>query len=328
MAKNKRDWASINGRKGKGYYGGQEQSRSGARRGTPEKHSSGASGGGKSRRRDFDGEHRGYDGGKSRRRDFDGEHRGYDGGWQEDAAANIIIGRNPVMEALRNDREIEKILIGKGAEGSVTKIAAMARDKGIPLYQSDKLTLDRIAAGGPHQGVIAYASAYSYSTMEDIFAKAEEAGEPPFVVILDNLEDPHNLGAIMRSAECAGAHGVIIPKRRSCGLTETVAKSSAGAIEYMPCVKVSNIGQAIDHLKEDGFWIAACDMDGKAYYKQDLTGKLAIVIGSEGAGISQLVKKKCDFVVSMPMVGRITSLNASNAAAVLMYEVRRQRDEK
>ena len=132
----------------------------------------------------------------------------------------------------------------------------------------------------------------------------------------------------MRTAECAGAHGVIIPKRRSCGLTEVVAKSSAGAIEYMPCVKVSNIGQTIDQLKEDGFWVAACDMGGTAYYKQDLTGKLAIVIGSEGFGISQLVRKKCDFVVSMPMVGEITSLNASNAAAVLMYEVRRQRDEK
>ncbi len=322
MAKNKRDWASINGRKGKSYYGGQEQSRSGSR-------PSGASGSGKDRRQDFDRARRGY--GEDRKNRRQGESAAdivIGRNPVVEGADNIIIGRNPVIEALRNDREIEKILIGKGAEGSVTKIAAMARDKGIPLYQSDKLTLDRIAACGPHQGVIAYASAYSYSTMEDIFAKAEKAGELPFVVILDNLEDPHNLGAIMRSAECAGAHGVIIPKRRSCGLTETVAKSSAGAIEYMPCVKVSNIGQAIDQLKEEGFWIAACDMDGKVYYKQDLTGKLAIVIGSEGAGISQLVKKKCDFVVSMPMVGRITSLNASNAAAVLMYEVRRQRDGK
>ena len=226
------------------------------------------------------------------------------------------------------DCEIEKILVGKGAEGSVTKIVAMAKDKGIPLYQSDKQTLDRIACGRPHQCVIAYASAYSYSSMEDVYAKAAAKDEVPFVIILDNLEDPHNLGAIMRTAECAGAHGVIIPKRRSCGLTEVVAKSSAGAIEYMPCVKVSNIGQTIDQLKEEGFWVAACDMGGTTYYKQDLTGKLAIVIGSEGFGISQLVRKKCDFVVSMPMVGEITSLNASNAAAVLMYEVRRQRDEK
>ncbi len=294
MAKNKRDWSQINARKGKRYVEREQKPARPARTERPE---------------------------RTERRQ---EERSFD----DAPAANVIIGRNPLMEALKNDREIEKILVGKGAEGSVTKIVAMAKDKGIPLYQSDKQTLDRIACGRPHQGVIAYASAYSYSTMEDVYAKAAAKDEVPFVIILDNLEDPHNLGAIMRTAECAGAHGVIIPKRRSCGLTEVVAKSSAGAIEYMPCVKVSNIGQTIDQLKEDGFWIAACDMGGTTYYKQDLTGKLAIVIGSEGFGISQLVRKKCDFVVSMPMVGEITSLNASNAAAVLMYEVRRQRDEK
>lgn len=294
MAKNKRDWSQINARKGKRYVEREQKPARPARTERPE---------------------------RTERRQ---EERSFD----DAPAANVIIGRNPLMEALKNDREIEKILVGKGAEGSVTKIVAMAKDKGLPLYQSDKQTLDRIACGRPHQGVIAYASAYSYSTMEDVYAKAAAKDEVPFVIILDNLEDPHNLGAIMRTAECAGAHGVIIPKRRSCGLTEVVAKSSAGAIEYMPCVKVSNIGQTIDQLKEDGFWIAACDMGGTTYYKQDLTGKLAIVIGSEGFGISQLVRKKCDFVVSMPMVGEITSLNASNAAAVLMYEVRRQRDEK
>lgn len=294
MAKNKRDWSQINARKGKRYVEREQKPARPARTERPE---------------------------RTERRQ---EEKSFD----DAPAANVIIGRNPLMEALKNDREIEKILVGKGAEGSVTKIVAMAKDKGIPLYQSDKQTLDRIACGRPHQGVIAYASAYSYSTMEDVYAKAAAKDEVPFVIILDNLEDPHNLGAIMRTAECAGAHGVIIPKRRSCGLTEVVAKSSAGAIEYMPCVKVSNIGQTIDQLKEDGFWIAACDMGGTTYYKQDLTGKLAIVIGSEGFGISQLVRKKCDFVVSMPMVGEITSLNASNAAAVLMYEVRRQRDEK
>lgn len=294
MAKNKRDWSQINARKGKRYVEREQKPARPARTERPE---------------------------RTERRQ---EERSFD----DAPAANVIIGRNPLMEALKNDREIEKILVGKGAEGSVTKIVAMAKDKGIPLYQSDKQTLDRIACGRPHQGVIAYASAYSYSTMEDVYAKAAAKDEVPFVIILDNLEDPHNLGAIMRTAECAGAHGVIIPKRRSCGLTEVVAKSSAGAIEYMPCVKVSNIGQTIDQLKEDGFWVAACDMGGTTYYKQDLTGKLAIVIGSEGFGISQLVRKKCDFVVSMPMVGEITSLNASNAAAVLMYEVRRQRDEK
>lgn len=286
MAKNKRDWSAINGRKGKRYV---EREQKAAR---PEKKQQ--------------------------------EEKGFDG----EPAANVIIGRNPLIEALKNDRGMEKILVAKSAEGSVAKIAAMAREKGIPLYQSDKQTLDRIACGRPHQGVIAYAAAYDYGTMEDIYTKAAANQEVPFVIILDNLEDPHNLGAIMRTAECAGAHGVIIPKRRSCGLTEVVAKSSAGAIEYMPCIKVSNIGQTIDQLKEDGFWVAACDMGGTTYYKQDLTGKLAIVIGSEGFGISQLVRRKCDFVVSMPMVGEITSLNASNAAAVLMYEVRRQRDEK
>lgn len=297
MAKNKRDWSQINARKGKRYVEREQKPARPARTERPERPE------------------------RAERRQ---DERTFD----DAPAANVIIGRNPLMEALKNDREIEKILVGKGAEGSVTKIVAMAKDKGIPLYQSDKQTLDRIACGRPHQGVIAYASAYSYSSMEDVYAKAAAKDEVPFVIILDNLEDPHNLGAIMRTAECAGAHGVIIPKRRSCGLTEVVAKSSAGAIEYMPCVKVSNIGQTIDQLKEDGFWVAACDMGGTTYYKQDLTGKLAIVIGSEGFGISQLVRKKCDFVVSMPMVGEITSLNASNAAAVLMYEVRRQRDEK
>lgn len=317
MAKNKRDWAEINSRKGKRFVE-RDETYGGAGRGRNSKAAkmtrAGKSAGDRNAKAASKGERRG----------FDSSNRSYDG--EETMPSNGIIGRNPVMEALRNDREIEKILVGKGAEGSITKIIGIAKDKGIPIYQSDKLTLDRIAAGAPHQGVIAYASAYSYSSMEDIYAKAEASGEPPLVVILDNLEDPHNLGAIMRTAECAGAHGVIIPKRRSVGLTDTVAKSSAGAIEYMSCVKVANIGQTIDQLKEDGFWVAACDMDGVPYYEQDLTGKLAIVIGSEGAGISQLVKKKCDFTVSMPMVGKITSLNASNAAAVLMYEVRRQRD--
>lgn len=314
MAKNKRNWEAISQNKGKRYHNEKETAK--------DKKSAGRqSSGGKreNRSRDFDRYYRDSD--------FDRNFR--EGGFdREEPSANVIIGRNPLIEALKNNREIEKILIGKGAEGSITKIIGMAKDAGIPIYQSEKTALDRIACGRPHQGVIAYASAYEYSQLKDIYAKAEEKGEEPFVIILDNLEDPHNLGAIMRTAECAGAHGVIIPKRHSCGLTEVVAKASAGAIEYVPCVKVSNIAQTIDRLKEDGFWIAACDMGGELYYKQNLTGKLAMVIGSEGFGIGQLVKKKCDFVVSMPMVGKITSLNASNAAAVLMYEVRRQRDGK
>ncbi len=240
---------------------------------------------------------------------------------------NLIVGRNPVTEALKSGRQIDK-LVACSTEGSMIKILAMAKEKGIPVMKAEKAALDRIAPGQAHQGVAAYISPYEYAEMEDIFAKAAEKNEEPFIIILDNLEDPHNLGAIMRTAECAGAHGVIIPKRRACGLTETVAKASAGAIEYMPCVKVTNIAQTIDELKEKGIWVAACDMGGEEYYKADLRGRLAVVIGSEGFGISKLVREKCDFVVSMPMVGKITSLNASNAAAVIMYEVRKQRDGK
>ena len=238
---------------------------------------------------------------------------------------NIIVGRNPVTEALRSGREIDKLMVSS-EEGSMKKILALAKERRIPVMKVEKSAIDRIAEGKAHQGVAAYVSAYAYAELEDIFRIAEERGEDPFIIILDNLEDPHNLGAIMRTAECAGAHGIIIPKRRACGLTEVVAKASAGAIEYMPCVKVTNIAQTIEELKERGIWVAACDMGGTEYYKADLKGKLAVVIGSEGFGISRLVKEKCDFVVSMPMVGRITSLNASNAAAVIIYEVRKQRD--
>lgn len=240
--------------------------------------------------------------------------------------ADTIIGRNAVMEALKSDREIEKLILGKGLEGSIKKIAGMAKDKKIPIDYSEKAALDRMAGGKNHQGVIARVSQYEYCAVEDILRRARERGEPPFIAVLDGLEDPHNLGAVMRSAECSGVHGIIIPKRRSAGLTETVAKASAGAIEYMLCAKVSNIGRAVDKLKEQGVWVAACDMDGQTYTKQDLTGSLAIVIGSEGSGISRLVREKCDFAVSIPMKGNITSLNASNAAAILMYEVVRQRD--
>lgn len=232
------------------------------------------------------------------------------------------------MEALRSGREIEKLLVGKGAEGSIKKIVAMAKDRKLPIRMQEKSVLDREAGSGNHQGVIAYASAHEYVELEDILELAKKRGEDPFVIILDNLEDPHNLGAIMRSAECAGAHGVVISKRRSVGLTETVAKASAGAIEYMPCAKVSNLVQAIEKLKKAGLWIAACDMGEQNYHQADLKGPLGLVIGSEGFGIGKLVKENCDFVVSIPMCGKINSLNASNAAAILMYEVRRQRDGK
>jgi len=239
--------------------------------------------------------------------------------------ANVIFGRNPVIEALKSGRQIEKIMMTSFG-GSAAKISAMAKEKGIPVIRAEKSSLDRLSGGAAHQGVCAYTAEYGYKELDDVMAKAESAGEEPFVIILDNIEDPHNLGAIMRTAECAGAHGVIIPKRNACGLTETVAKTSAGAIEYMPCVRVTNLVRTINDLKEKGFWIAACDMGGQEYYRADLKGRLAVVIGSEGLGISKLVKENCDFTVSMPMMGKITSLNASNAAAVLMYEVRRQRD--
>lgn len=247
---------------------------------------------------------------------------------EQEQNLNLIIGRNPVMEAVKNNREIEKIFVQKNAQGSINAILGKARDKGLVIHYVEKVALDRMANGRPHQGIMAQISPYSYGEMEDVLAIAAERNEDPFVIVLDNLEDPHNLGAIMRTAECCGAHGIIIPKRNSCGITEVVAKASAGAVEYVPCVKVNNIANTLEELKEKGFWIAACDMGDTMYYEQDLTGPMALVVGSEGFGISKLVREKCDWVVSIPMVGKITSLNASNAAAILMYEIRRQRDER
>ncbi|MDY2991089.1 MAG: 23S rRNA (guanosine(2251)-2'-O)-methyltransferase RlmB [Hornefia butyriciproducens] len=241
---------------------------------------------------------------------------------------DMIIGRNPVAEALKSGREMERILIQKGAGGSVGKILSLAKERGVILQYEEKEFLDRKAGGGRHQGVIAFVSAHEYAGVEDMLALAEKRGEPPFLIVLDELEDPHNLGAVMRTAECAGAHGVIISRRRAGGLTETVARTSAGAVEYLPCARVTNIPRTLDELKKKGIWVYACDMDGETYWKQDLTGPVALVIGSEGRGISRLVREKCDFAVSIPMVGKITSLNASNAAAILMYEVRKQRDGK
>lgn len=237
----------------------------------------------------------------------------------------LIIGRNPVTEALKSGRTIEKLLIMKGSEKNLSNLVAMAKDRGIPVYYNDKARMDRLAGGGAHQGVGAYVSSYEYCEVEDIIAKAEAKGEDPFIIILDGIEDPHNLGAIMRSADGAGAHGIIIPKRRAVGVTGVVAKSSAGAIEYVPVARVSNIARTIESLKKEGFWIAAVDMSDTVYYKADLRGRLALVIGNEGDGISKLVKESCDFTVSIPMCGRVQSLNASNAAAIIMYEVRRQR---
>ena len=242
-----------------------------------------------------------------------------------ETSTNLIIGRNPVNEALKAGREIDRILVSS-EEGSMKVLIAKAKERGIPVMKSERQALDRISQGQPHQGVAAYVSSYSYASVEDILEKAADKGEDPFLIVLDGIEDPHNLGAIIRTADCAGAHGIIIPKRHSAGLTDTVAKASAGAIEYVPVAKVSNIAQTLDSLKEKGIWVYACDMDGENYTDQNMKGGLALVIGSEGFGISRLVKEKCDFTVSIPMRGHVNSLNASNAACCVMYEVRRQRD--
>jgi len=240
----------------------------------------------------------------------------------------IVAGRNPVTEALNGDRDVERVFIADGAEGSVSKIVAIAREQGVIVDFVPKEKIDAMAPGVKHQGVVAKVSEYKYAEMDDVFEKAEASGEDPFVIILDEISDPHNLGAIIRTAECAGAHGVVIPKRRSASLTQTVALSAAGAIETMPVVQVTNLARTIEELKEKGIWVAAADMDGELYYDANLTGPIALVIGSEGKGVGRLVKEKCDFVLSIPMHGSINSLNASNAAAVLMYGIRRSREKK
>ena len=239
-----------------------------------------------------------------------------------------IEGRNPVMEALRSGREIDKILIAKGTRGgSLIKILGKAKDKGIPIQYVERQKIDEMSESNAHQGIVAIVAAHKYVHFEDIIEGAKKSGGDPLILILDKITDPHNLGSIIRTADAVGADGIIIPKRHSVGLTAVVAKSSAGAIEYVPVAKVSNIAQTIDRIKEKGIWVAGAHMDGeKEHYNTDLRGPLALVIGSEGSGISRLIKEKCDFLVRLPMVGKISSLNASVAAAVLMYEVFRQRE--
>lgn len=235
---------------------------------------------------------------------------------------DIIVGRNPVMEAIRSGRSIESILVAKGERsGSVVAIIAKAKQKNIPVKDVDSKKLDFLAKGVNHQGIVAQCAVKEYSTLEDIFALAEERGESPFIIVLDKIEDPHNLGAIIRTAECAGAHGVIIPERRSAGLSYTVEKTSAGALEYMPVVRVKNISAVLQKLKDKGIWVYGADMDGEHYKKVNFDGAVALVIGNEGKGISPLVAKDCDVIVSLPMKGKINSLNASVAAGILMYEI-------
>lgn len=235
---------------------------------------------------------------------------------------DIIAGRNPVMEAIRSGRSIESILVAKGERsGSVVAIIAKAKQKNIPVKDVDTKKLDFLAKGVNHQGIVAQCAVKEYSALEDIFALAEERGESPFIIVLDKIEDPHNLGAIIRTAECAGAHGVIIPERRSAGLSYTVEKTSAGALEYMPVVRVKNISAVLQKLKDKGIWVYGADMDGEHYKKVNFDGAVALVIGNEGKGISPLVAKDCDVIVSLPMKGKINSLNASVAAGILMYEI-------
>lgn len=237
-----------------------------------------------------------------------------------------IEGRNAVLEAFRAGKTIDKLFVQDGChDGAVNSITREARRQNTIITYVAKERLDQMSSTGKHQGVIAQAAAYEYADMEEIFAKAEEQGEPPFVFLLDEIEDPHNLGAIIRTANLAGAHGVIIPKRRAAGLTATVVKASAGALNYTPVVKVTNLVQTIDELKKRGLWFVCADMEGEIMYRQNLTGPIGLVIGNEGEGVGRLVKEKCDYIAAIPMKGNIDSLNASVAAGVLAYEIVRQR---
>lgn len=241
--------------------------------------------------------------------------------------AEWIAGKHPVMEALKAGREINKIWIAEGAQRHLTQpIFAEAKKLGIVVQTADKRKLDQLVQGVPHQGVVAQAAAYRYFEVEELLEAAAEAGQDPFLLILDEIEDPHNLGSILRTAECTGVHGVIIPKRRSAQLTPVVSKTSAGAVEYVKVARVTNLAQTIDRLKERGIWIAGADVEkAQEVYQANFSLPLAIVIGNEGKGIGRLIREKCDFLVKLPMSGKLNSLNASVAAGVLMYEAVRQR---
>ena len=239
---------------------------------------------------------------------------------------SLVVGRNAVLELIKSGREIENILIAKGErEGSVSRIIALARDKGIVVKTVDRKKLDFISAGANHQGVAANVSAHEYCSVEDILELAKSKNEPPFIVICDEIEDSHNLGAIIRTAEACGVHGVIIPKRRNVGLNFIVAKTSCGALEYVKVARVSNISSTIEKLKKENVWVYAADMDGQLWSKTDFSGGVALVVGSEGKGVGEHVKANCDVTVSLPMKGKVNSLNASVAAGVIMYEIARQR---
>ena len=249
---------------------------------------------------------------------------------QQEVSDEIIIGRNSVMEALKSSHSINKILLAKGErQGSIKEVIALAKENRIIIQEVEMKKLDELTKGLRHQGVLAYASPVEYVELEDILQKANDLGQPPFIVLLDELEDPHNLGAILRSADAAGVHGVLIPKRRSCPLSATVAKTSAGAVEYVPVARIGNVAQTIKELKKMEMWVVGADMEGdKNYYEADLTGALVLVIGGEGKGIGRLTKEQCDFLVQIPMCGKINSLNASVAGSILMFESLKQRAMK
>ncbi|MBQ7541205.1 MAG: 23S rRNA (guanosine(2251)-2'-O)-methyltransferase RlmB [Clostridia bacterium] len=245
---------------------------------------------------------------------------------KQGARTDLIVGRNAVLEALQSGRAIDSVWIARGDRtGSIGKILHLCREKGVVVKDVDEKKLSFSCGHANHQGVAAFAAAHEYAEVEDIFALAASRGEAPFILVCDEVEDPHNLGAILRSAEAAGAHGVIIPKRRSASLSWAVAKTSAGAIEYVPVARVPNIPALLEDLKKRGVWIYAADMDGQLWCDTDFGGAVALVIGSEGRGVGRLVRERCDFTVSLPMHGKVNSLNASVAAGILLFEVARQR---
>ena len=245
-------------------------------------------------------------------------------------SAEVVVGRNSVMEALKSGRSVNKVLVAKGEkQGSIKEIIALARSNGLVVQEVEAGKLNELSGGMRHQGIAALAAPVDYVEIEDILAKAAGMGEEPFLVLLDELEDPHNLGAILRTADASGVHGVLIPKRRSCPLSATVAKTSAGAVEYVPVARIGNISQTLKSLKKAGLWVVGADMSGdREYYEADLTGPMVVVIGSEGKGLSRLTREHCDFLVRIPMRGRINSLNASVACSLLLYESLRQRELK
>lgn len=245
---------------------------------------------------------------------------------EDEKRPDLLIGRNAVTEALKSDREIDTLFLQRGNNNpALSRLASMAKEKGAVVKEVDSKKLDFMCGGGNHQGVAAYVAAHEYSTVDDILEYALEKDEPPFIIICDEIEDPHNLGAIIRTAECAGVHGVIIPKRRSASLSYAVGKTSAGAVEYMRIARVANLASTIDDLKDKGIWVYGADMDGQDYKKADVSGAAALVIGSEGKGLGKLIKQKCDVILSLPMKGNINSLNASVAAGILMYEIASKR---